>query len=897
MRETLTSINKKNHVKLGEYNFSPLMELSAGLVLNYCDELNLNKCKKVPLILCFPQKKGAALWTTIISLTNAFLDDYIKNVVEGIRYNDGDKVLIYGCVCGISRIAKEQIVLEYKDQTVTIQARDNFSINHLLTKMSKVKSSRSLNKRSKYIAGLKLAKVNRNSISKILIPNDAEIINGRNLDSKVLLIAGRGNVKAFHDLLNDTMLYEEKLSKTFGLDKNLIIKPDLKPYIHFFRSEIKLKLEEFKKTLIKFLEIDNGANVKIKVSSFLQRLEHEDGLSEDFEDDFLLFIEEHEEEIEQLKFVATKFPGVQEALPKKLKAVVINDIRQLNEYPETIKGFLAQNIPVVVVSNRNVSHVIEIEFYDNLFNANPEYYRINWNRKKIQALIKCASESNFIDEELWKQSKRYATQQIKIKVFEGCDLDYLIGQLLKAIKELDEFTRLQKAFYKYFYPALYALKNSNKKTVEVTNLISEFKYIFDDIKGNGLPESIITLFEKGIRTAYDFENNSKVYNTKHNIFANSLPTINHKDFYIPIDIHVKNLPSSEKTEIVFTGYPYQEYREKYLLNSVCSYYIPSINMLCWPHEGSLTYNYLIRRLEAGYFSDNLDEKYNFPAKYLFKEKTEFIAEIDSFLSVDSIILDEQDQEVDLTYLHTFKYKGFGIENDTNISFSVKCDIINFENGSFLFLPNRSKILAQTEDIYGKLKVSKKTINELNVGDKIFKYIKDRHAMRDIAKSNNTILKHFEKLEYWKITLDGIYEDCDSSVSKLKLLLERTKQENNLDKGNPSKLNIRNWLFDDEFLKPENENLRMIFLANKEPDIENRLKELDISYQHIVAYTIGLSTQIKKQIANQLSLKSLMDADLNIIISGSKIIVQSRRIVSIDKNDMEVDYRNTRKILC
>jgi hypothetical protein len=111
------------------------------------------------------------------------------------------------------------------------------------------------------------------------------------------------------------------------------------------------------------------------------------------------------------------------------------------------------------------------------------------------------------------------------------------------------------------------------------------------------------------------------------------------------------------------------------------------------------------------------------------------------------------------------------------------------------------------------------------------------------------------------------------------------------------LNIRNWLFDDEFLKPENENLRMIFLANKEPDIENRLKELDISYQHIVAYTIGLSTQIKKQIANQLSLKSLMDADLNIIISGSKIIVQSRRIVSIDKNDMEVDYRNTRKILC
>ena len=71
----------------------------------------------------------------------------------------------------------------------------------------------------------------------------------------------------------------------------------------------------------------------------------------------------------------------------------------------------------------------------------------------------------------------------------------------------------------------------------------------------------------------------------------------------------------------------------------------------------------------------------------------------------------------------------------------------------------------------------------------------------------------------------------------------------------------------------------------------------ISYQNVVAYTISLSSQIKKQIAKQLSSKSLDDLDLYVRVSGSEIFVQSRRIASIDKNDIEVDYRNTRKILC
>ena len=215
----------------------------------------------------------------------------------------------------------------------------------------------------------------------------------------------------------------------------------------------------------------------------------------------------------------------------------------------------------------------------------------------------------------------------------------------------------------------------------------------------------------------------------------------------------------------------------------------------------------------------------------------------------------------------------------------------------MFLPNRSKILAQTEDNNGNLKISKRDLSELNTGDTIFKYVKDRHTMRDIAKSNKSISTHFDTLELWKKSLENLFDKCDNSISELKFLLDKTKIENNLIKGNPSISSIRNWLFDDEFLKPEYDNLKIILLANKELEIENTLKKLDISYQNILRFTISLSSKIKKQIAKQLLSKSLVDLDLNVSVVGNEILVQARNIISIERNNVEIDYRNTRKILC
>ena len=896
MREILSALNNKNHLTLGKYSFSPLMELSGGIVLDYCDKIYTDKCERAAFISCFPQKKGAALWLSVIVLTNAFLDDHINNIVDGIQFEKEDKVKIFNSVAEIERVTHEKIFLKFKDQGgIPINSR-------LRGQLSQVGNSRALSLKKKFSKNYFELKNKRNTISKILIPNDAEIINQNNLDSKVLLIAGRGNVKGFYELLNDSIFYEEKLSKTFGLGKNLIIKPDLKPFIHFFDKEIKLKLDSFGKSLVKLSQISiNDAFINENVWAFLDRLDNEDGISVDFEIDFLSFVEEYEGEFEeQLSFILAKFPGVQEALPTKLKAVVLNDISQINEYSETINGFLALKIPVIVVSNRNVTKVTDIEFYNNFFKNNPEYYRINWNRKKIQDLIECASESNFIDEDLWNQSKRYASQQIKITVTEGSELDILIGELLSNIKELDEFERLQKAFYKFFYPALYALKNSYSKTAEVTNLISEFKYIFDDIKVAGLPKSTIALFEKGIRIAYDYLYNSKNYDPRDNVFSNHLPALDLNQVYIPCEMDKKNLSTSKKSKLIFTGYPYQEYSGKFLLNSVCIDFIPDVEILCWPHEGSLTYNYLYRRLIAGCFTDNVIGDYDFPNKFLLKETSEFTKEVESFLQIDSNLQIEQEQEADLAYLHTFKYKGYSNTENSESIFKVKCNTLNFRDESFMFLPKKSSILAETECEGDDIKVANLKFSQISVGLRVFKYQKDRTLFKDIAKKNVELKNAYDNLDIWREKLEDIFDSCKRNVGKLYELLKNAQNKFGILDAKPTKGNLRNWLFDEDMIMPNHANVQLILSAafDSDENIEGKVNNLQSDYLSIKAHRIQLSHKIKKTISQQfVNASDIRDGEIEIELNGVTIFVDVKTIESLDQSNIDIEYHHTRKILC
>src|SRR5699024_10943082 len=112
--------------------------------------------------------------------------------------------------------------------------------------ISLAKPNRTLNTFKKYAENRRGFIANRNVISKILDPNEEEVINQNNLDSKVLLVSGRGNVLLFKELLNKEKIYGEPISKTFSTDRSVIIPPDLKAYNEIFNSDYKERYSKFR---------------------------------------------------------------------------------------------------------------------------------------------------------------------------------------------------------------------------------------------------------------------------------------------------------------------------------------------------------------------------------------------------------------------------------------------------------------------------------------------------------------------------------------------------------------------------------------------------------------------------------------------------------------------------
>lgn len=890
MKELLNAVKKQYFLRLGNNNFSPLMEISAGISLEYCKNINEGKCSNYPFFLCFPEKGSASLWTAISILTNYYFEDYIDYEVDGISFKRGQKVKIFNCIGEVQRVSGDKVILKFKDQGgIPITKR-------LRGQMSPAPETRALSLKKRFASNYKRNKTNRNPISKILVPKDSININQNNLESKVLLIAGRGNVKSLKKILNEVEIYDTSLSQIYPENKNLIIKSNLKPYKEYFDQNRNNEFLVFRESIIKLHQIIDIKDAKHDLEKIINKLQEATQITLELDEQIETFFQNYEDELQgKIKFLRNKYPGIVESLPKKLRAVVINDIDQLSDYPNTIAGFLENKIPVIFISNRNIINNFDLGLYQQLFKSNPNYYRLNWNKEKVKALICLTNETNFIDQGLWNRCKRYAKQSIHIKVFDGPELDVLAPLLLSHIKDIDDFELFQKAFYNYFYPALYSLKNSSGTTETVKDLVEKFNEVFNSIK-NIISKDIANDFERAISLSQNFVNNTKPIEKDDSVFSQLISSKSDELLFIPSETNKINTPNEHTEKIKFNGFPYSEYRGKHLLNSTIVYFVPQIKILCWPNEASLTYNYLNRRIKAGYFTDNVEEIIQFNSDFLLKNEDDFQHEIDKYLKKDKF-KNAKDQEEPLEFIHTFKYKGYGAERNENNTFIVKCDILNFTDDSFMFLPHNSKILAQAEDDNGNLKISKRNRNELKTGDIIFKYIKDRQVMRDIAKSKENMSGHFDKLESWKNILESLYANCNYNLDDLKLLLDKTKAENKLDKSNPSISSLRNWLFDDEFLKPENDNLKVILLANNEIDIDKKLEQLDISYQNVVSFTISLSSQIKKHIAKQLSSKPLGNIDLNVNIEGNQILIQARNIISVESNNIEVDYHNTRKILC
>lgn len=891
MLNQLEQARRKYHLNLGDEHFSPIIELSTALSLSYCNLHSLAN-EKNPFILSFPDKNNASTWLSVSLLINFFFEDYINRVdlQEVSTFKKHDKVEIFGTVAEIESIANNKVILKFSDQ-------GGIPVSNYMSQLNRT-NRKTLNKYHLYANKKKEFKLNRNSISKILEPNDPVFINQKYLKSTVVLITGNNNAKHLKELFGKKEIYGETLSEIFLENKNIVIRKNLEPYKNIFDLDSSDKETLFKNILIDFLNQNENIDSEIK-ADLLGALLVDNFTDEIFKHKFDDFLEFYSQKYEGLINIAKKYPGVKEKISDNIKAVIINEIEQVELYRETIQGFLKSNIPVIIVVDRDFKKLSDLNFFKSFIDKWPEAFRFNWNRKKIKEVVRLSKEnSKHLDVELWSKCVQFSEQTIRIIESESEKLDKLLFESQSTINSLNEFEKLQQDYYRYLYPAMYLFKNSYNKSPIVTEWAGLFNTTYQESKNflNNLQQD---LFQSIINFLRFSEVNLKGRYDEDSVFVNVLKAGNTEGIFIPTEQTKINLPDDKTRKIIFTGYPFNEFSGCYLIDAVNVYFIPEIEVTCWPKEADLTYLYLKKRLIAGYFTDKLPEMSSFPAEFVINDHTEFNKEVDSVLQLikqtTGKSISSQDEEPILQKIDALKYKRYTSKNSSQSQSRVKCDIINFKDGSFLFLPKNAKVLTQIESDNLAAKIKSSLFSELEVGSRLFKYRKDRSDFRDLAKNNSKIKKAFSELELWRVLLNQLFSSCENDLTKLEQLLMKVKTGASLP-GNPTRSNIHRWLYDPELIAPELENIRIILLAAGQEDSDDKIRALKDSFSLVISHIISLSSKIRKNILQKLEDNKTIEEDFKLIISDVEIEVQSRLISTLEKSDLEVDYINTRQIL-
>jgi hypothetical protein len=916
MIELLNKINRKYDLNIGNHCFSPIMQASVALSMEYIASIE-NVHSQEPFHICFPVKEYSSLWLSIALLRNFFLNDYVchnPDRIEDLGLKVNDKIEIFGCVVmynGINNDNKVQI--KFKDDHMIFTLK-----NSCIPYINKT-NRKALNTHSTFIKKRKEQILQRNAISKIIEPEDDVVINQQLLISKVLVVAGRGNTNKFLDKMKSTEVHNESLSSIFQVNNDLIIKPDLDDYKSCFDSEYSGNILLFKKFFLASFEKAKNLLNEPFVENYVRLKQYVD--NDQFDDEHFLrrydeFLENLERSDHQILFnVRARYPGISMSLPKRLKAIIVNDIELLENYTETIKGFISKRIPVIVVSDRHIGSKALIDLYSNYFSKHLEALRINWNKKKISAIQSKNTSEEYLDQHLWDSCKRYAGQQIEIEIFEEYPLDTIMPEIQRLIFRLEGFEELKKAYWKFFQPAAYGVKNGFSNNIPIQLWAKKFEVEFVKVR-NLLDKEVSDIIYEGLRLIKKYYENTKKINRTIPVFRQNYGELDGNEVFVPRcnDLPTINSPSVQTNSIQFVGFPLNEPLCKVLLNSVCEYFIPEIKILSWPNEGDLAYQYLFRRLHGAYFTDYLKKDWGIPEELLLKDDQDFENEIISFLKKTGKVQERggstiEDEDIVFT-INAYKYNQYQEKNSSTDKYLVKCNTVDFDDNQFMFLPHTSKILAQIETADGSIKFKRASFNELKTGYKIYEYKFDRTQRMALLKKKLGSHEAFKTLYLWRDRLEYLYRKFNI---RLENELSAVMNYYGLS-GNPSSANIQRWLHDEEMLSPEDDNLRTIFTAYAPYGVDGsegefsveevELKEVELfvtkvrkAYKIINSFNIGLSFKIKKLIMDRLNMNDATDEKrFQINIQGFDLSVAAATVIGLQKNDKLVDYHCTRRIL-
>lgn len=876
------------------------MKCSIGLAMKYHEEVKTGFQK--PFHLNFPDKQDSALWLSVALIRNFLLDDYINqptNRIEDYGIEKGDRVELFGAVCIYEGLINDKICLGFSDQNTPI------NITSKLIRFVNPTHKKRVNKFKEFSKKRSEARSNRNAISKLLEPTEPILINEKILESKVLVIAGRGYTGSFSQRLREEKLFETPLYDLFSCGQNLIIKPDLEDFTFLGKEEDPIVEERFKDRFLRFIDelIEELPDRKNDIDSLVENVKENDFRTKEFKNLFNEIVSECDQESKYQK-IQESFPGIKEELPNNLKSVVINDITQLETYRGVIEELLNRGIPVLVISNRYIEDKKALSFFDNYFKTHTEDLRISWDKKKIWKMSEPSlNVESSLDYNLWKKCLTFSKQKINIETTESHPVDDLLLDVQRAISSLEGQERLRNAYWRYFNPLVYSFKNSAAFEPYHDDLLAEFLSVFKEVKVT-LTQDIRSLFDKIIHELKANKESLKSFDEKSILFGQHID-FEDKSVIFPRGDYTyitnENINSST-SQITFPGFPLNEPLNNFLLDSIYEHIIQDINIVCWPKEGKLTYHYILNRLKAGYYSDNIPNNWDFPDHLLLKGEGDIQDELHETLILDLVSQTdveesniEAEEEV-LRKISTFKYSAYESSRSSESNAKVSCNIIDLQGNKFMFLPKTSSVMAKIETEGDKYQIKKAKFSDLKPGDEIFQYELSRHRLRELSRDADYRDAIFSNLELWKDSLKKTFIEEGHDLKKLLKRLKKVNSENDLE-ASPSYQNLRNWLFDEDMLSPEKQNLQMILYADSDTERINEYSNIYDAYKKARSLSRTVSSEIKNLIIKKLKSMNLSEkSDFEIQVFGSPMKIEFRKIKGLQKTDIEVEYQYTRKII-
>jgi hypothetical protein len=924
LKDYLNSAKNRFYLNLGTREFSPVIQASTAIALDYSKEVQ-NTGKIQPLVITYPSKESAVLWMSVQYLVNEFFNNYIyqsENRIKELNLKSGDKIDIFSTTAVFKRIdsASNKLVMSFSDGVEAHAAMQNVQFINLARKKMVNKYAQYRKKKKEFLGKRKaLTQI----LSLDLNPNFGA------LTSKVVLISGKGKAGHFRRQLSETLVYDEPLSKTVLLDRNLLISPDFTCFAGSVDSGSEKNAEFFSKAVRQSLEsfIAEESDVQLAVNACLDLLDSSlktNRFVECYESLYghLSLEPKYHSISNRLQNLYKYHPGIEDDLINDVSAVFVNDLQLFTENPNTIKYLLGHQIPVYVISDRVISEFKDLDIYTKIFENETfkDVYRFNWDKNKISSLeLEFDNGAKFIDYKNNNSFCRFLDQKIEIKELPSNEFDQVFNSIesRRFLSSLGEHEILQKAYYQTLRPLLYTIKNSIDRpdSVKLINALEVFNQCFES-SNFGLNEEVKESISESLAKLKSYiltGGQPKEYfgNTDELLFQDI--SVDDTNFLIPIGsedhshIH-HNEVCSESDKIVFIGYPYREYSFKFIDQSIFKKFIPFVAFVLNQCEANITANFLKRKISSGYYLEHYPNCINELNKYKISDEEELNVLINDAItftqdSVEDEVVEEESTvafeefEQMLNELRYAGYKGSSDPRESTGQYLLSSNVLHFENGSYVFLPHSWRILTIKESITGSIESRSCKVDDVAIGDVAVIVNVSRKSITKYLEGSRAMLSHLEKLDSWRDVLKE-YRDQYDDVSELVLRLESINQRMELG-GSAENYNVLRWLHDEMMLAPAYENLKMVLgLKYPKEELAERARSILSAKTIILKAKNKLDRAVRDKIAEMIGRShSSLEDNFTIEVQGIEVRGKKNEIVGVEKrSDLKIEYHSTMKFL-